>query len=221
MINPNGIKKQILGDNITTNDENIDKARASLYGVLGRLLGQELDSKFAEELYSIDFFDLLANTGVGFTKDKPHSFDFESLEVDFARLFIGPNPVSPPYASVYRSSDQRGSQLWGDKTGEVKRFMAHYGFNLNKPGIIPDHISILFEFMEKLIQKAISCFSENEQEAYEKSLKIQQQFFNTYIEPWIDTFLEQVKTGNPLPFYASITEYTRQFIAQEKILLKQ
>ncbi|MFQ5866067.1 MAG: molecular chaperone, partial [bacterium] len=201
------------------NDEQFvdDRTRAALYGILGRTYSHELTLEFAKELRQVGFFEILAGMDSSFTvEDDLNSLDFDSLAVEFARLFVGPGLRASPYASVYREDDQRGGQLWGETTGEVKRFMAHYGLKVNKPGTIPDHISVLFEFMEKLLRAKIEAFRQGDEEACRQADRIQRQFFANYIEPWIERFLQRVLGAKPLPFYSALAKFTQQFIIQEK-----
>jgi TorA maturation chaperone TorD len=204
-------------EDVSLEEQQVDKHRAALYGILGRLFGCELTSEFAKELHQAGFFQTLAKVDPGFATDENlQSLDFEALEVEFARLFVGPGPHSSPYASVYREDDERGGQLWGSTTGEVKRFMAHYGLSLEKPGTIPDHISVLFEFMEKLLREKIVAFEQTDDEAFGEADRIQRQFFQDYVQPWVESFLERVLRADPLPFYAAVVKFTSQFVAQEE-----
>lgn len=196
----------------------IDKPRAALYGILGHLYNHELTRGFAEELHRAGFFEMLASVEPGFRVEQNlQVLDFGSLEVEFARLFVGPGPQAPPYASVYRKDDQRPGQLWGSTTGEVKRFMAHYGLELTTPGTIPDHISVLFEFMEKLLQAKIDAFARSDDKACLVAERIQRRFFLDYIDPWIERFLLRVEKADPLQFYAAVAKCTSQFMAREKM----
>jgi TorA maturation chaperone TorD len=199
-----------------------DNVRGALYGVLARLYDHELTPEFADELHRIGFFRMLAEVNSSFkAAENFPSLDYELLSTEFARLFIGPGPHVPPYASVHREDDDRSGELWGSTTGEVKRFMEHYGLKLTKPGIIPDHISVLLEFMERLIL-ARSETSENEKlEACKEADKIQRLFFRSYVAPWIDNFFQRVERMKPQIFYASVLSLTKQFMEQEKEVMAE
>ena len=203
----------------TFDDRLVDEVRATLYGLLGCLYGRELTLEFAGELRKAGFFEILARVDPGFDVGEDlESLDLESLEVEFARLFIGPGPHAPPYASVYREDDGRSGQLWGSTTGEVRRFMAHFGLELDHPGAIPDHVSVLFEFMERVLRAKIEAGERNDEEAYQEADRIQRRFFSSYIDPWIGRFLQRVQQAEPLPFYAAVARFAAWFMNQEKLV---
>ena len=204
-------------DGSSTGREYPDEVRGALYGVLAKLYDHELTPEFADELHRIGFFRMLADVNGSFkAAESILSLDYELLSTEFARLFIGPGSHVPPYASVHREDDDRSGELWGSTTGEVKRFMEHYGLKLTKPGIIPDHISILFEFMERLILARCETSKNENVDACQEADKIQRRFFHSYVTPWIDGFFQRVERMKPQIFYASVLSLTKQFMEQEK-----
>lgn len=209
-------------DDASTGQGHPNDVRGALYGVLARLYDHELTPEFAEELHRIGFFRMLAEVNDGFkeTESIP-SLDYEFLSTEFARLFIGPGSHVPLYASVHREDDDRSGELWGSTTGEVKRFMEHYGLKLTKPGIIPDHISVLFEFMERLILARRETSKNENADACQEADKIQRRFFKSYVTPWIDNFFQRVEGMKPQTFYASVLSLTKQFMEQEKEVMAE
>ena len=197
----------------------VDGVTADLYGILGQLYSHELDSELSLELIQSGFLKMLDKIDPGFSiSEFLRSLDFRVLEAEFARLFRDPEPQSPPLASVYRKDDQRQDKLWGSTTREGKKFKVHYGLELKNTGTIPDHISDMFEFIQKLLLEKIEAFERNDDIAYREADEIQKQFFRDYIEPWAETFLQKILKAKPLPFYAAVAELTTQFIKQQKIL---
>ncbi len=209
-------------DGSSTGREYPDDVRGALYGVLARLYDRELTPEFAAELHRIGFFRMLAEVNSGFKEaESIPSLDYELLSTEFARLFIGPGSHVPLYASVHREDDDRSGELWGSTTGEVKRFMEHYGLKLTRPGIIPDHISVLFEFMERLILARRETSKNENLEGCQEADKIQRQFFNTYVASWVERFFERAGQMKPQTFYASVLLLTKQFIEHEKEVLAE
>lgn len=197
-----------------------DRPRASIYGLLAKLFDSPPNAEMFSKLRKSGFFVPLS------TSSKEPSgcdleFDSDHLNSEYTRLFLGPGKHVSPFASVYRRDDSRSGDLWGSTTGEVKRFMKHYGISLSTPGAIPDHIAILFEFMEKVIRAKINeSESSNEQNEREEAIieatKIEKRFFNTYINSWVDEFLAEVERANPGPFYRLLMEQTRFFVLEER-----
>lgn len=213
-----------LSEAITSTAE--ENRRAAQYELLSRLYDGPPDIELLAELTRLGFFSF--STEIPGDK-KLEKTDIEELEVEYTRLFLGPGQHIPLFASVHRNDDGRSGDLWGSTTGEVKRFMKHYGLTLAKPGQIPDHIAVLFEFMGKVIRTKIKAkASDGEEksqidetfEAFE-TFFIEQEFFINYIDSWIDRFLDSVERFGPDLFYNCLIQFTRGFIKQERDLLKE
>jgi TorA maturation chaperone TorD len=196
-----------------------DELRVILYDVLARLFNQRITFEFALELNNNGIFDLLLK----FISHSDNRFkislsEIEKLNVEFTRLFIGPGPHVSQYASVHRTDDHRAGETWGETTVEVKKFIEFYGLKISKPGNIPDHISILFEFMSKIIQTRLDTLNKRNTENRQKAQQIERKFFRDYIDPWINSFLNDVLDMNPLPFYTAVMRLTDNFIDKERAL---
>ena len=166
-------------------------------------------------------FQVLARAGPEFTvPDDPATLDFDALAVEFTRLFCGPGPYVAPYGSVHRRDDERAGQLWGSTTGEVQRFMAHYGLEPTHTGAIPDHIAVLFEFMARVIRAKVEAGGTGDEGAGAVADDIQRQFLRQYMLPWVDTFLQRVEQAKPPPFYRALGVLTAQFLAYEREALQ-
>lgn len=199
-------------------------ARATLYGILARVFDSEITPEFAEELDEIGFLEMLAEANPGVAVNDFQLSNSESQAVEFTRLFAGPSSHLPPYASVYRKDDNRAGELWGSTTGEVKRFMAYLGLETAKPGSIPDHISLLFEVMERVIRAKIEAGKDRHDEMRKRQKcdtanSIERRFFIHYIQPWAQEFLRRVEQAKPSLFYASVVKFASVFLAEEEEVL--
>jgi len=190
-----------------------------LYRLLGALYLNEATPGLLTALQQSGFFDIAAGAGINFPVLEGDTSELcRTLEIEYARLFIGPGPQAPPYGSVYRSDDDQPGLLWGSTTAEVKRFMEHYGLKIDKPGSIPDHIGVLFEFMTMVIEGKIKADEEGNSESIQAAELVQRRFFTEYIHPWVDRFLTRVQQADPAPFYQAIVELTRLFMEQDREL---
>ncbi len=197
-----------------------DALRADIYGVIGKIFEEEVTVEFFSILRKSQFFEVLRKSNPELARFAVSSPDgLESLRTEFTRLFVGPAPAAPPYGTIYREDDPYAGQLRGKFTGEIERFMAFYGLETVKKGAIPDHISILFEFMEKVIRAGMKEGKEGKSSAYEESGEIQRRFFRDYIVPWVDTFFRTVLAARPHPFYATVTEFAGHFVKCERVFL--
>lgn len=203
-----------------------DKARASAYGILGKLYDNPPSGEMLEELRDTRLIVLPLDRSAELYGDDL-GCDTESLAIEFTRLFLGPGKHAWPFASVYRKDDRRSGELWGSTTAEVKRFIEYYGLSLRKPGAIPDHIAVLFEFMERMIRAKLrvnrdtSCDQTTREESLKVATSVERRFFSDYIDCWIDDFLDHVEQMRPAPFYARLIEYSRLFISGERGLFKR
>jgi TorA maturation chaperone TorD len=195
----------------------LDQSRAALYHLLAMFYLQEPTPQRLGELKTAGFFTLAEKVGISFGEVDAESEAFcEELAVEFTRLFIGHGQHISPYASVHRSDDKFAGQLWSETTAEVKRFIEHYGFKISQPGLLPDHIGILFEFMNRLIRGEIEAEASGDEEAAGTSEETQLRFFADYIHPWVDRFLAEVRDADPAPFYHALVQLTDWFIEEER-----
>ena len=190
-----------------------DEIRASAYEILARLYDREVTPELVHELREVGFLAALADGCADFSLQDP--LDCEELALEFSRLFVGPGPRTPPYGSVHRTDDERPGELWGSTTGEVKRFMAHYGLEPHTRGAIPDHIATLFEFMGRVIRTQLDTDPRGNGEAVGIAREIQRECFRRYLKPWVAVFCSRVRAAQPAPFYQALVVVTEAFFAEE------
>ncbi len=200
-----------------------DGRRALIYGILSKLFDKPPDREFLDNLESSGIMKIMSRMAES-PADVSHNVDLEQLNVEFTRLFLGPGRHVPPFASVHRPGNHSSGDLWDRTTGEVHRFMKYYGLSLSRPGAIPDHISVLFEFMEKVIRTKVNATRDSlpkptRHDAIKKADDIQIRFFFTYISSWVDDFLAEVDRAQPHVFYETVVAFTRDFIEQERLVL--
>ena len=97
------------------------------------------------------------------------------LNVDYARLFVGPNELlAPPYGSVYLDGERR---VMGDSTMEVIKMYEEQGLSIDKEfRNLPDHITAELEFMYYLIFREIEALEKSDIATALNSIKIQELF---------------------------------------------
>lgn len=198
-----------------------DAVRAALYSILARLYGEALTPDCAGELHDAGFFADLAEMEAGFVEPASlDALDYEGLAVEYTRLFCGPGPHAAPYASVHHPEDQRTGQLWGEVTGEVKRFMAHYGLEPAYPGGVPDHLGSLCRFMHRVLEAKLDAAARSDAAAVQEADRIMGRFFQRYLSPWVARFVAQARRLEPAPLYAALLALTEEFVAQEADLFR-
>ncbi|AXR82225.1 TorD/DmsD family molecular chaperone [Natrarchaeobaculum sulfurireducens] len=125
--------------------------------------------------------------------------DIESLRVEHARLFVGPEePKCPPYESVYR--DSRDSVL-GPTTRAVVKWYQTYGLGLDPDWPdLPDHVATELEFAAYLLEH--------------EDVETCEQFLDEHPRQWMTAFLEGVRRETREPYYRALAELTAAAIEQ-------
>jgi putative dimethyl sulfoxide reductase chaperone len=140
--------------------------------------------------------------------------DLAALQVDYARLFVGPfSLVAPPYGSVYL---EKGRRVMGDSTINVQAWLAAEGLDVaDGYRDAPDHIAAELEFMHFLYCQALNALLEgDDQEAFEYIRK-GREFLAQHLGKWVAEFTHNIAEGADSGFYRSLALVTESFIEQE------
>lgn len=135
----------------------------------------------------------------------------KELNVDYAKLFVGPNGLlAPPYGSVYLD----GSRIvMGDSTMEVIKFYAEQGLVMDGDfNNLPDHITVELEFIQYLIFKEIESLEKSDIAGAIVFINQQQLFLDKFLKPWIQPFCDKMKEGASSEFYRALADCTCAFI---------
>lgn len=203
---------------------NIAFKRCSLYDLLGIAFlypTQEVIAELKEkenldlieeikEIYSV--MPSFAETLDSFKKGIYSIAEIPEMQVEYARLFIGPFKLpSPPYESVYRVESK--GLLMGDSTIDVKKIYQEEGLGVSSDvHDLPDHILVELEFMAHLSeQESISW--EKDIEKAKHYLAKQDGFLTGHLTQWIPQFTKAVYDNSGLEFYRSLARFTGSFIA--------
>lgn len=136
------------------------------------------------------------------------------LEVQFAKLFIGPyHLLAPPYGSIYLDNNH---QIMGDSTLDaVKCYMAvglTVDDNFANP---PDHISAELEFMHVLITAELNYLYKGCADEAAECLGQQHEFLASHLGQWVVAFTDLVIKETDLPYFRYLADITRQFIRED------
>lgn len=184
--------------------------RANIYKILSICYGQpnEEMGKLLEILtgcleqiqpdlvpYSIAMRDAYSTNGLS------------SLQVDHARLFVGPFQVlAAPYGSIYLEGNWK---VMGESTLDARTHYHNAGLkihtSLRNP---PDHIAVELEFMYFLIFE----YLEMEDPAIIKS---QEGFLLSHLGRWIASFTELIQKHAQTAFYQSFAAVTEKFVKED------
>ncbi len=135
----------------------------------------------------------------------------EELNVDYARLFVGPNELlAPPYGSVYLDGDRR---VMGDSTMEVIKFYEGQGLTMDGEfRNLPDHITVELEFMYYLIFKEVEALEKSDIAGAGDFVDKQELFLSRFLNRWIQPFCDKMAAGANSGFYRTLAGCTATFI---------
>ncbi|MGE4496450.1 MAG: molecular chaperone [Deferribacterales bacterium] len=136
----------------------------------------------------------------------------EALELDFARLFIGPFELPcPPYGSVYLEKDR---QIMGKTTMDVAAVYEAAGLQVEEEMHEPaDHIAIELEFMHLLGVRLRNAEIEKNKEDAGILTELRKMFETAYFLPFASKFADAVAENAETSFYKAVGKALKKFTA--------
>jgi TorA maturation chaperone TorD len=136
----------------------------------------------------------------------------EALELDFARLFIGPFELPcPPYGSVYLEKDR---QIMGKTTMDVAAIYEAAGLQVEEEMCEPaDHIAIELEFMHLLGILIKNALREDSKEDFGILSELRGMFETAYFLPFASKFADAVAENAETSFYKAVGKALKKFTA--------
>ena len=192
-------------------------ARSGLYRLLSALFRSEPAAALVNQLRQAEFRDALAGAGVILPDDfytSPGKEYLTELEMEYARLFIGPGSHISPHESVHREDEESG--LYGRATVKVRQFLETAGFTLQPDyNGLPDHISVELELMQVLAGYEAGAWDRNETELAMTCLELEKDFISQHLIRWIPAFCIKIIEEAEHPFYREIAKLMNDFIEME------
>ena len=143
-----------------------------------------------------------------------HRENPERLEIEYAKLFLGPyGLLAPPYGSVYL---ENGRKVMGDSTMHAKEMYAEAGLDVAETfNDAPDHIAAELEFVYFLIFKAMEAIGHSDLESAMLYLARRRAFLQNHLAAWISDFARKVEENTETHFYRNLARATRTFIQKD------
>ena len=194
--------------------------RSDIYGLLATIYGQEITSDLLQQIKTPQFLgalSVLEVEGIDGLMQKPEAELLEDLAVEYTRLFLGPGKHISPHESVHHQrEDGQWGKLWGASTVEVKKFIEATGLSYTDDYKgMPDHISVVFEFMQQLILAEEQAWMDEDAGKAASCRKVEKKFIEEHLIRWVPAFCEMVIQEAELPFYQAAAALTRSFIEFE------
>jgi putative dimethyl sulfoxide reductase chaperone len=192
-----------------------------LFGLLGRVLYEELDKTWLESLIREDVFaeaplgaeqpeircglELLRRWSTenrnGISED-----EFKALKSDQLYLFIGTNRVlAPIWESVYFNENRL---MFQEQTLQVRYWYARFGLQIEKLNSEPDdQIGLELSFIAHLASRALQSLEEDQQ-IFDEILQAQKGFLSEHLLRWGPVWAKLVKEHAETDFYRGIAHLT-------------
>ena len=209
-----------MADIETKDHDAAAKHRSDIYGLLATIYGQEITSDLLGQIKAPQFLgalSVLEIEGIDGLMQKPEAELLEDLAVEYTRLFLGPGKHISPHESVHHQrEDGQWGKLWGKSTVEVKKFIEATGLSYTDDYKgMPDHISVVFEFMQQLILAEEQAWMDEDAGKAASCRKVEKKFIEEHLIRWVPAFCEMVIQEAELPFYQAVAALTRSFIEFE------
>jgi TorA maturation chaperone TorD len=195
--------------------------RLNVYGFLARIFREEITPEFLPKLRDPQILGVLSTFGSDLGDDFVQGNEndlVEDMAVEYTRLFLGPGKHIPPNESIFHErEDGDWGRFWGASTVEVKKFIETAGLTYRDDFTdMPDHISVEFEFMQKIIVKEKDEWNEVNRDGALYCLKMEKMFIDDHLIQWVPRFCNEVIYDAELAFYSEMAKITRSFIEFEK-----
>lgn len=194
-------------------------ARRLVYQLLARAYRRELDEEFLERLGAAQVLATAQGFSPRLEIDELRVTGrtrIDGLAVEFCRLFVGPGPRVSPCESIHRAEPGNAGRFWGDATIEVKGLIEALGLRYADDfHEMPDHISVEFELMDRLLGAEAEALESGDAEMRGNARAAQEVFFGRHLGVWTPHFCDRLETATDEPFYAAMAVLTRDFLTHE------
>jgi len=195
------------------------QARANIYGLLSRILLQELDVKtlkmIKEDENILDFFPTLKEWAPLVEVEDTKLLD-EYLNPDFVNLSI---LHLIPYETFYTRDDQ---MIETGGANPVTDIYSAYDFMVDYEAartVSSDHIGIELEFMHHLVDAEMQAAEEKDDKAVAELQRVQHDFLNKHLLQWAPMYLINMKYEARTPLYYDGAEMALEFILSDNEFL--
>lgn len=139
----------------------------------------------------------------------------QELLIDYVRLFHGPpKALAQPYASVWLSITTQ--TVMEDSTVAVIELYREAGFDIAEDfRDLPDHISVQLECLYALLFREAQALRDGQTETRQAAAALRGRLLQDHLAGWLAQFAAAVIAQAQTPFYRSLAELTRDYIAFE------
>jgi TorA maturation chaperone TorD len=170
-------------------------ARRVLYLLISRLFREEVDAPLYRRLLATQS-DALRWIEPEIAK-LPEEVAIEVLETEYCRLFVGPNPVCPPFASVARGE----ALLGGRARTEIDELLASRGLRIDPRARIasPDHVAVVFAVLAELSDADPACSR-----------------LHNLVLPWVPSWLSRLEHEAERSLFRTLARVAKALIDEDQ-----
>lgn len=195
-------------------------SRSHIYGLLATVFREEPSAALVEELRSPRMKEVFGETGIelgqGFHGASAMLVS-ELLAEEFTRLFLGPGRHISAHESIFAEVDGDSGSLWGATTVDVKKFIEATGLAYDPEYTgIPDHVSVEFEFMQRLCSWEADQWRQKHRGRAEYCADVQRRFLDQHLLRWLPQFMDAVIAEATVPFYRAMAKLSKNFVRLER-----
>ncbi len=190
-------------------------ARSNIYGLLSRIMLQELDVEILNTLMNdktvLEFLPHW-NEWEQRTSVAPQKLLEEYLNPDFTNLSL---LHLVPYETFYTRADQ---MVETGGANPVTDIYSAYDFIVDYAVarvVSADHIGVELEFMHHLCQAQMKATQEGDTDAATELQAVQHRFLNTHLLQWAPMYLINMKYESRTPLYYDAAEMALEFILSD------
>lgn len=194
-------------------------ARSNIYGLLSRILLQELDHETLNTVQTdptiLDFLPHWKEWDLRLHSNTQELMDLY-LNPDFSNLSL---LHLVPYETFYTREDQ---MIETGGANPVTDMYSAYDFVVDYEiarVVSSDHIGIELEFMHHLCEAQLKAEEQKDTEAVNELIRVQHQFLNTHLLRWAPMYLINMKYEARTPLYYDVAEMTLEFMLSDNELL--
>ena len=190
-------------------------ARSNIYGLISRILLQELDVETLETL----------KTDPTVLEFLPHWNEWEKRttvpDQQLLEEYLNPDFVNlsilhlVPYETFYTRADQMIETGGANPVTDIYSaydFVVDYGI---ARVVSADHIGIELEFMHHLCEAQSKALEKEDTDAAKELMAIQHEFLNTHLLKWAPLYLINVKYEARTPLYYDAAEMALEFLLSD------
>lgn len=191
-----------------------------LYALCARLFAGEVDAPLYQSLTQEPSSPLVSLLGLEpgalGEEDRPAQA-LDALAVEYCRLFIGPQPMCPPFASACRGE----ALLGGRARTRLEEFLARHELVLTEDLMriaSPDHVAVELAILAMLHDRAHAA--EEGSEIGAQARRALAEFLGGHVLPWVPDWLNSVEAQAGHPLYRGAAQLGLALLEEERAALR-